>query len=821
MASTAFRSTQPANAKLRYSRATTPLSAPAGHHSTSETPAKFLPVPTKANEEAPEIDAQLISELQDNIILVKPEKFMGTFMYNSESSRLERDKALAEDCFNSLQSRQEEPKFNKVVKDMLLETSMPKTELLSSLSTYSEGEFKRLVTDVNLEKELYRPLVTLLTYINSFFRLNFRNAEEVKGWSAGIDKGWERATGPKEEKRSMRPKPGSFLQRRFVVTNRDKGEFSNHIIHGPELLPDLCLVLHDPTPTTKGHNTKPERLFWKNVKVPIEVKLSDGLDAATACQMARYTRAIKLEQFDRNVVFSLLLSKRNCWIFHWDAAGCHTTKIDVHKNPSAFIQVIGRLASMSPKSMGYDAQFSNAGRVLAGEEFKTVLEVSSGRAKQFLDESSGDNRPEKVIKLDLFVDNPIFEARGLLFSRFTRIWAGRELQPAAQSSPGPLRVVKQNWADGERISEAFLYDQAKDVPSIARVLGSQKLEGTAEHHEGIRPDDVIGVYRAVKGSNTNDISFRFQKGEEMHRLFERVLVRMVFEQKGRSIFRVQSCRELLQATEHWVEGLQGLHEKGIIHRDISSGNLLLGQDPNSRAFIIDLGLAYFNPEDERNVSGPKEDEERDARDHHHLTGTLPFIAHEIIEASRDREPIPHTFYHDLESLFWVLLYLVLLKEPSQRAINSVHGLQSTQPQLVYTYKKTLLCDDLESIRFSGRFKDLGPFLKDFGQACWDHHKKKRSVGFEDIIKMVDLALESLPPSSREATTVVPDSEYYSGQTKRKRGDNHDEANHLKAGSAADEVEAQQNDEAGEGEGSSNYASGTVGSGRVLRRRRLY
>ncbi|KAG8943431.1 hypothetical protein FRC04_002896 [Tulasnella sp. 424] len=818
MASTAFRSTQPANAKLRYSRATTPLSAPAGHHSTSETPAKFLPVPTKANEEAPEINAQLISELQDNIILVKPEKFMGTFMYTNESSRLKSDKALAKDCLKSLQLRENEPKFNEVIQDMALDGSLSKVDLLSSLSTYSKREFTKLVTDVNRENQLYQPLVTLLTYVNSFFRLSFRDAEEVEGWSPGIDKGWEKARDPisKEKKRSMRPKPGSFLQRRFVATYRKPGSFSNHIIHGPELLPDLCLVLRDPAPTTKGHKTKPERLFWKNVKVPIEVKLSDGFDAATACQMARYARAIKLEQFDRNVVFSLLLSKRNCWVFHWDAAGCHTTKIDVHKNPIAFIQVIGRLASMSPKSLGYDAQFSNAGRVLAGEEFKTVLEVSSGGAKQFLDESSGDDCPEKVIKLELFVDNPIFEARGLLFSRFTRVWEGRELQPDAKSSPGALRVVKQNWADAQRISEAFLCDQAKDVPSVARVVGSQELESTAEHHEGIKPKDVLEVYRAVKGPKPNDISFRFQKSKEIRRLFERVLVRIVFEQKGRSIFKVQSCRELLQATKHWVEGLQGLYEKGIIHRDISSGNLLLGQDPNSRAFIIDLGLAYFNSKDEGNVSGPKEDEERDARDHHHLTGTLPFIAHEIIEASTDREPIPHTWYHDLESVFWVLLYLVLLEEPSKKAEISIAGLQSTSPDNVYARKMTLLSNDLRKIKFSGRFKDLGPFLKDFGQACWDHYQNRRNLEFEDVIKMADLALESLPPSSGEATTVVPESEYYSGQTKRKREDDHDEANRLNTGSAADEVVAKQNDEAGEG--GSNHPSGTAGSGRVLRRR---
>lgn len=559
MTSPMFLSAQPANTKKRYSRATTPLSAPSGHHATSETPAKFINLPTQANETAPVVDHQILSELHDNVFFTKTERFIETFMYSKEPSRLEIDRALAKDCFASLRSREKDPNFNAVVQDMVLQGINTTSQVSSSVSKYSSNKFKALVTKITREDQLYQPLFTLLTYINSFFRMDPNNSSEDEESFSWIDKKWEKAKDPALGLPSTRAqkKPGPFLRRRFVITHKKKGLFSNRILHGPQLLPDLCLVLQ-PAKTRKS----PLELYWKNVKVPIEVKLSDRLDAATACQMARYARAVKLEQFDRNIVFSVQLSPSKCRVFHWDAAACHIMEIDVHDEPLTFIQVIGRLVSMAPACMGYDIRFSNAGRVLAGDKFKTVLHVFPGKLQQFLDEHPADEDAGQAIKLDLSVGNPIFEARGLLFSRFTRVWEGREVQDEKQWSTGPLRVVKQNWADAERISEAFLCDQTNGVPSVASVLGSQVIEGTANYHKGITPDDILGVYRKGKftpqpsqsETGTTEQAFPFEKHEGIPRLVHRVLVRMVFEQKGRSVFKVQDSKELLQATKDWVEG---------------------------------------------------------------------------------------------------------------------------------------------------------------------------------------------------------------------------------------------------------------------------
>ncbi|KAG9024443.1 hypothetical protein FS837_005366 [Tulasnella sp. UAMH 9824] len=480
--------------------------------------------------------------------------------------------------------------------------------------------------------------------------------------------------------------------------------------------------------------------------------------------MARYARAVKLEQFDRNVIFSVLLSKRKCRVFHWDAAGCHTTEIDVHDDPTAFIQVIGRFASMSPATMGYDVRFSNARRVLAGEKSRTVLKVFPGPVEQFFDEFPAGADAGNVIKLDLVVDNPIFEARGLLFSRFTRVWEGRE---------------RQNWADAERITEAFLCDQTKDIPSVAKVLGSQVIDGTASHHKGITPDDVLGVYQMAKSAtqpNTSD------SGSEKYG----------WRNKGRSISKVKSCKELLRATRDWIEG----------------------QDPGSRAFINDLGLAYFTPGDSNAVSDSRHGKERDARDHHHLTGTLPFISHQILGASIGGQPISHNLYHDLESIFWVLTHLVLREETSTMAKSHLDALLSPRVDDVYSRKKTLLFDDFEEIRFSGRFKDLASFQNEFAQAWWNHHKRRHNLEPKDVLDMIDSALESLPHSSGEFSAVVRSSEDHS-EAKKKRDDDLNKADLFEPAPTTHEGDAQQPAEL-EVRGGTNYQIKST-SDRELRR----
>ncbi|KIO22024.1 hypothetical protein M407DRAFT_20742 [Tulasnella calospora MUT 4182] len=758
-----LNSNRPVNSPLHSALRTPPATYPTGHLSTGNTPAHFKPLPTSANELTPVVDKKILEELHGNIIAIKPEAFVWNLMYGraedrtmepakttgplSRSECWARDRDLAMECLGALANRQYNQKFNRVVASLVTGgISFP--EVMEGISPYTSNKFTKL-ENANREGDLYKPLVALFQFVDQFFRCYFLELAEEGDSSVEVDKTWPIAVDPKEHQ--LDQEPPKLLRRGFFDTHDKQFRFSHHLQEPPVLQPDISFVLYE-----KAENAELpefEELHWKDVKVPIEVKLKDGFDADRVCQMARYARAIQLEQFDRNFTFSILVSRNKCRVSHWDASHCHVAEVDMHAEPETFIQIIGRLASMDPQSMGYDARFSNFGRVLASqsEEMATTLDVVCGTPTQYHDQRP-ETHAQNTIVLDLFVDRPLFETRGYLFSRFTRVWEGRDLANTNLEDPeAGLRVVKQNWADVQRVSEAFLYEKTNEVPNVARLVGSEARSHTIDIVSTWSDGNFMGVYR--KGSRdvvSDKERFELHKCDKHPEPFRRVLARMIFKGKGRSNTKARDCQELLEATKQWVTGLWGLNEKGIIHRDVSSGNLLLGRDMNSPAFIIDLGLAHWSGSNKGGSSSESGDE-RTAKSHHHLTGTLPFIAHDLVAARNSIAPVRHELRHDIESVYWVLLYLALREESSDHAKDALKSLLSTEVHVVKSEKRAFLSgvldpEDNSSLKLIGRFKDLTQFLVRFAGLFW---KNNRALQLEEIINLIETAISALPLASGE------------------------------------------------------------------------
>ncbi|KAK3984848.1 hypothetical protein QBC44DRAFT_345753 [Cladorrhinum sp. PSN332] len=98
-------------------------------------------------------------------------------------------------------------------------------------------------------------------------------------------------------------------------------------------------------------------------------------------------------------------------------------------------------------------------------------------------------------------------------------------------------------------------------------------------------------------------------------------------------------RVLLAALADCIQGHKSLRQKaGLLHRDISIGNLMVSKD--NRGFLIDLDLAI---EEQRvRASGAKG-----------KTGTRAFMAIRALLGEQ------HSFMHDLESFFWVLFWICI------------------------------------------------------------------------------------------------------------------------------------------------------------------
>ncbi len=86
-------------------------------------------------------------------------------------------------------------------------------------------------------------------------------------------------------------------------------------------------------------------------------------------------------------------------------------------------------------------------------------------------------------------------------------------------------------------------------------------------------------------------------------------------------------------------GHESLLNAGILHRDISIGNIMLTEKEDD-GFLIDLDLAIKTSDDQASGAPSK-------------TGTKIFMAIGALLGD------PHTFMHDLESFFWVLLWICI------------------------------------------------------------------------------------------------------------------------------------------------------------------
>ena len=121
----------------------------------------------------------------------------------------------------------------------------------------------------------------------------------------------------------------------------------------------------------------------------------------------------------------------------------------------------------------------------------------------------------------------------------------------------------------------------------------------------------------------------------------RILRVLAISPTGRSISKFESIPELIEGLRDAIKVHRSLFMDGqILHRDISENNIIITDSPKGDGFkgmLIDLDLAK---EEGQGPSGAR-----------HRTGTMEFMAIEVLLR------ISHTYRHDLEAFFYVLIWL--------------------------------------------------------------------------------------------------------------------------------------------------------------------
>ncbi|OJD27201.1 hypothetical protein ACJ73_01406 [Blastomyces percursus] len=425
---------------------------------------------------------------------------------------------------------------------------------------------------------------------------------------------------------------------------------------------------------------------WKDIRVVGELKESNYNKKGTILQMERYVRGVFTAQPTRPFVHSFTLCGTEMEVWVTDRSGLYSSaSFDIRNEPERFFRAIIGYTLMSDKELGLDT-FT----MLHDDETLTI---------NIRDIDTGENK-------SLRLDPKAISVQQAVVCRGTCCYLIKDDDPS-----GLQGVVKFSWTSDRRQPEVDLLRKAhqRKVEGVAKAIGYGSITSIAELREGL---DFKKVYQfrsmapstsssftqsqpqlqlsqsftelqglsIAKGSSSgsrkrkqstkstakplkrsrssnlrldsaaeeNEVAFSVEetqkaslyatKGEAP---FEnRVLRCLAIYPSGRAIKEFHSPKELLLALRDAIRAHRSLYTKGkILHRDISENNIII-TDPKIAdgysGMLIDLDLAK-----ELGSGGTG------AR---HQTGTMEFMAIEVLRN------IDHTYRHDLESFFYVLIW---------------------------------------------------------------------------------------------------------------------------------------------------------------------
>ncbi|KAJ7729668.1 hypothetical protein DFH07DRAFT_930040 [Mycena maculata] len=246
------------------------------------------------------------------------------------------------------------------------------------------------------------------------------------------------------------------------------------------------------------------------------------------------------------------------------------------------------------------------------------------KAVRFSVAPDGTRGTPQIVKC--FTIGPLLWNAGGLFSRATRVFRVLIEEDIDHDTP-TVYALKDAWRQECRRPEIDFYDV------IAKYC--------ADPDNGVDPSEVV--------SDT----------------FERCHMRSLLTPVGAPLNGFKSTKSLAHAIQSAIMHHEIAFNAGVIHRDVSEGNVLFeevvvsGKQP--QGFLLDWDYAEFTEAGLKAYQ--KWFPERAAADRLYtsidkslkdMTGTLPFMAIAIIGNFATHGP-----HHDLESFYWLLVWMIL------------------------------------------------------------------------------------------------------------------------------------------------------------------
>ncbi|KAF9479360.1 hypothetical protein BDN70DRAFT_878848 [Pholiota conissans] len=383
---------------------------------------------------------------------------------------------------------------------------------------------------------------------------------------------------------------------------------------GAHIRPDAFLAL-DPLKHHIEELEKAEQskypVWWLQVLAVVEMKRSNAEKkadwVALIKQIIGYLRRVLREQMDRRFVFGFTMSPSHVIVLIHDRSGVLVTEraIDIHQDPDLFIRLISAFAVLTADKLGFDPTMKlydqNKKVAIPSYRFKTLAYPKARYDMRWLIKMN-DGKEYLTTKTLSIYRAEIMRGRGTL------AWA---VIPCTSSSDGSVKVfensevyvLKQTWRPTSIQNEIHFYvhGRAASSDNIGKICLCEEaeIEGKKDDtatliRRGLLPipppSPIVGEKR-VRDENHEPYLYIMttEKGIELSEKgatelpTPRVRTRNVMATYGWPLKHFSSLKELLQVLRDAIAGHKHLYMNGVLHRDISSGNIIIAQKSNPEA----------------------------------------------------------------------------------------------------------------------------------------------------------------------------------------------------------------------------------------------
>ncbi|TFK69110.1 hypothetical protein BDN72DRAFT_897576 [Pluteus cervinus] len=383
--------------------------------------------------------------------------------------------------------------------------------------------------------------------------------------------------------------------------------------------PDFVILGH--SGRSFKENDFPDTPTYAQCVSPIEIKTNarKGSLRRNVLQAASYARQCFIEQHNRLKVYSILITETAVRLLQFDRGGImHSEVCNIHKHPEIFVRIILGLAS-DGEDVGLD---------------DTIFWENGERWLRTLD-SKG-----VPVLYQIVGDSPVF-IRRTICGRGTFCWVVRDPQS------GEEYLVKEYWRSEEREPETTFLDLVKDLTGVGQMVA----------HEYDERKTIV----FLRGFDEAPAGFK-----------NRIWCRVTLVRYGESLDDFEDPLHLLYAYRDIASAELGLWSIGMVHRDVTIMNTVLGSDKDLvgwRGVLIDLDMAALTTRRESLESTDTRTGSRAFQSINVLRSYVKTIketqkgrkkarkASLKLEVKPEVKPCPHDFLDDLESLFYILCWI--------------------------------------------------------------------------------------------------------------------------------------------------------------------